>query len=96
MGEKNRPLKRELFPIEWSPTSMKAMRMSLKLTQQDAADYLNVSKGTITRIEQGRNSNPMLDICYALFLERYYAWTKGCVPGYRKVGMNDFIKMRMM
>lgn len=74
---------------------MKAMRMSLKLTQQDAAEYLNVSKGTIMRIEQGLNCNQMLDTCYALFLERYYAWTKGCVPGYRKVGMNDFIKMKV-
>ena len=71
MTDLKKPLKEELFPIQWSPAAARAMRKELGLTQGDVASYLGVCKCTVRKFESGDSVSPTMVLAYGSFLERY-------------------------
>ena len=71
MTDLKKPLKEELFPIQWSPAAARAMRKELGLTQGDVASYLGVCKCTVRKFESGDSVSPTMMLAYGSFLERY-------------------------
>ncbi len=84
-----------LFPHEWTPDRLKKLRTEMGLRQRDVGDILGVSQTTITNLELGRLSNPATIQMYGQALERYYAWTQGYIPSYRKVGEAEFADIKL-
>ena len=82
--------RKDIVPIEWTPETLRKMRLDLKMTQEDVGDILGVSKAAVGYIERGRTTSPIELLAYGIVLERAWAYKKGYVPAYRKVGTNEF------
>ena len=70
----------------------RSTRKKLKITQQEVADVLGVSKVIVSHAENGHSVNPMTITLYGIILERYWAGIHGYIPAYRKVGENEFME----
>ena len=89
-GEFRKNLKHDLLLCEWTPEKLKNTRVELGLSQNDIAELLDVTRGVVYNIENGKSSSPSAVILYGLIIERYWAYMNGYVPAYRKVGKNTF------
>ena len=76
----------------WTPESLRNTRKKLKITQQEVADVMGVSKVIISHAENGHSVNPMTITLYGIILERYWAGIHGYIPAYRKIGENKFME----
>ena len=56
----------------------------------DIAEVMKVTGTTVANIENGRNTSPIAIQLYGIVLERYWAYERGYVPAYRKVGQNKY------
>lgn len=77
-----------LFGHTWTPKSLQYYRVYLGLSQKDIGDILKMSSCRISQIENGRGANKAILLAYGTLLERYYAYTQGYLPSYRKIGTN--------
>lgn len=82
-------LSEKLCLIKWTPEHLKEVRESLNLRQSDIAKLIGVSQATISHVKTGYDI-PALIMIYGIILERYYAYKHGYLPGFRKIGTNDF------
>ena len=90
MQHKPLDLKSLIFLNDWTPEKLVREREALGLSQADIGKILGVSQVTILNIEKGRKTDPFAIQMYGLVLERYYAYTRGYIPAYRKVGENKY------
>lgn len=88
-------LKDILFPHEWTPERLRALRTEMELRQKDVGDIIGMSKTTISNIELSKVTNPAVVQMYGLALERYYAWSQGYIPSYRKIGEMEFADIKL-
>lgn len=88
----NKPTRRDLFLIEWTPESLKCMRHELRMTQKEVGDILGITKAAVGYIERGQTTAPMELLSYGIILERAWALKKGYVPAYRKIGTNLYLE----
>ena len=87
--------KKILFGSSWTPEKLRQMREALGLSQSDIGDILGVSKSTVSHLELGYNMAGPTFFAYSVALERYYAWTMGYLPSFRKIGMNEFMEIKL-
>ena len=76
----------------WTSESLRNTRKKLKITQQEVADVMGVSKIIISHAENGHSVNPMTITLYGIILERYWAGIHGYIPAFRKIGENKFME----
>ena len=81
---------------EWTAKTLRATRKKLKLTQKDIARFMGLTSSAISSIELGVSTNPWAFVTYGIILERYYAYTKGYVPAFRKIGENEFADVKLL
>ena len=79
-----------LFQSSWTPERLREMRERLGLSQREVADIMGVTKTVVSGIELGRNIYGPAFTNYAMILERYYAYTKGYLPAFRKAGATNY------
>ena len=79
-----------LFPIKWNAIKLKQKRLRLGLRQQDIADFLGITKASVCSTELGHAKSQAVIMAYGVVLERYEAYMKGYLPGFRKMGTNEF------
>ena len=84
-----------VFPHPWTRERLRKFRKELGLKQREIGDILGMSAVTISNLEIGRKTNPALILMYGEALERYYAWTQGYIPSYRKVGEMEFADIKL-
>ena len=84
-----------LFQSGWTPEKLRDMRERLGLSQSDIANIIGVSKSTVSHVELGYNLAGPTFFAYCIVLERYYAWVNGYLPSYRKIGMNEFMEIKL-
>ena len=89
-------LKDQLQLRTWTAEEIKIVRKALDLRQQDIADIVGLSKGSIASLETEHSANPWALIAYGIILERYYAYTKGYVSAFRKIGENEFAEVKLL
>ena len=87
--------KEELGLNDWTPEKLREMRLRMNLSQKTVGDVMDVSRVTISNIEKGKYTNPMHIMLYGIVLERYYAYKRGYVPAFRRVGENKFMEVRI-
>ena len=85
-------LKEYIHFQDWTPESLRNTRKKLKITQQEVADVMGVSKIVISHAENGHSVNPMTLTLYGIILERYWAGIHGYIPAYRKIGESKFME----
>ena len=85
-------LKEYIHFQNWTPESLKSTRKILKMTQQEVADVLGVSKVVVSHAENGHSVNPIMITLYGIVLERYWAGIHGYIPAFRKIGENKFME----
>ena len=88
----NKPTRRYLVLIEWTPESLKCMRHELRMTQEEVGNILGITKAAVGYIERGQTTAPMELLSYGIVLERAWALKRGYVPAYRKIGTNEFME----
>ena len=82
-------------PINWTPELCKLTREKLKISRKEMADIFGVSPPTIFNLEHDKVKNPMALMMYGTALERICALRRDYIPGFRKIGTNDFMQESM-
>lgn len=83
-------LREKVFFNDWTPEKLRETRKNLGLSTYDIAEVMQVTGTTVANIENGRNTSPIAIQLYGIVLERYWAYERGYVPAYRKVGQNKY------
>ena len=78
--------------MSWTPEMLKKKRNELGLTQSEIAAVVGVTNIAVGHIERGVASNPWAIQLYGIILERYEAAKNDYIPGYRKIGTNEFLE----
>lgn len=87
--------KEKLGLNDWTPEKLRETRLRMNLSQKAVGEILGVSGMTISNIEREKYTNPMHIMLYGIVLERYYAYKRGYVPAFRKIGENKFMEVRI-
>lgn len=87
--------KEELGLKDWTPEKLKKFRKECGLRQSDIGELMGVSGVCISTIETGKTNNPWTLSLYGEILERYYAYKRGYVASFRKVGENNYMEVKI-
>lgn len=87
-----RDIRPDMHFVTWTPEMLKKKRLELELTQSEVAAVVGVTNVAISSIERGVACNPWAIQLYGIILERYEAAKNNYIPGYRKIGTNEFLE----
>lgn len=79
-------------PVE----KLRKLRKHFGYTLADVAAACNVSDGMLSRIELGKCDSPNVIDIYTRIILNSYAYKKGYIPCYRRMGTNDFVTPEKM
>ena len=88
-----RDIRPDMHFVTWTPEMLKKKRLELELTQSEVAAVIGVTNVAISSIERGIACNPLAIQLYGIILERYEAAINNYIPGYRKIGTNEFLEV---
>lgn len=95
MGRRRQEFENKLDDIvvfnPWTVEELVATRKRFKLRQRDISEAIGMTVSSIAMFERGKVNSPWIEKLYGLILERYYAAQLGYIPGFRKLGQNQFI-----
>ena len=83
---------KDLLIFELDPNKLRAFREEIGVSQRQIAKMMGSTGPTISSIENGITTNPLMLYGYAKLLEALYARKKGYIPAFRKTGTSQFIE----